>query len=362
MIAIYAERLKKRGHTVLLIHPPNRPMPFKYRIKSWVSGRGWPRIPLVYPSHLDGLVVPRKVLETWRPIVADDLPDADVVIATWWETAEWVAKLPSTKGAKVYFIQHYEIHEGQPVDRVKDTWRLPMQKIVVARWLSDVAEQSFGDATALVVPNSVDLRQFDAPPRGKQEAPTVGFMYSTETWKGSDIAAAAIEKARERVPTLKAVAFGMMEICPSLPLPANTEYFQLPQQDRLREIYSQCDAWLVPSRSEGFGLPILEAMACRTPVIASPTGAAPELTARGGGRLFKQGDPADAARAIEQLVSLDDQSWRAMSDSAYQTAHGYTWEDAVELFENALHSAVERARRTTGSVHPVESNREDVRC
>ena len=42
-----------------------------------------------------------------------------VVIATWWETAEWVAGLSPRKGAKAYFLQHHEVHPGQPVDRVR---------------------------------------------------------------------------------------------------------------------------------------------------------------------------------------------------------------------------------------------------
>ena len=38
-----------------------------------------------------------------------DVPDGDLIIATWWETAEWVNALSPNKGAKVYFIQHHEI-------------------------------------------------------------------------------------------------------------------------------------------------------------------------------------------------------------------------------------------------------------
>ena len=56
-------------------------------------------------------------------------------MATWWETAEWVARYPASKGAKAYFIQHHEVHEGLPADRVNATWRLPMHKIVIANWL-----------------------------------------------------------------------------------------------------------------------------------------------------------------------------------------------------------------------------------
>ncbi|MGC8714943.1 MAG: glycosyltransferase [Leptodesmis sp.] len=53
----------------------------------------------------------------------------------------------------------------------------------------------------------------------------------------------------------------------------------------MRDYYSACDAWLFPSRYEAVGLPILEAMACRTPVIGTPAGIAPEMLSDGAGIL-----------------------------------------------------------------------------
>src|SRR5213076_2618834 len=105
-----------------------------------------------------------------------------------------------------------------------------------------------------------------------------------------------------------------------LKLPRDFELSIQPKQEKLREIYAKADAWLFASRSEGFGLPILEAMACRTPVIATPAGAAPELLASGGGVLVPPENPAAIAQAIEQICAMDNSSWRAMSDKALSTA------------------------------------------
>jgi glycosyltransferase involved in cell wall biosynthesis len=126
-------------------------------------------------------------------------------------------------------------------------------------------------------------------------------------------------------------------------MPDNTDYTICPAQDRIKDVYSRCDAWLVASRSEGFGLPILEAMACRTPVIATPTGAAPELLAPGGGVIVPMEDPTAMAAAIERIIGLPDDQWRRMSDIAYDTATRYTWDDATKLFEAALHRACQKA-------------------
>jgi glycosyltransferase involved in cell wall biosynthesis len=352
VIAIYADRLKRRGHDVLLVHPPNAQPSIKDRVRSLVRGQGWPRVPHTYPSHLDGLDVPRKTLDCWRPVTAQDLPDADVVVATWWETAEWVNALPPSKGAKAYFIQHYETHDHQPVGRVEQTWSLPFHKIVVAQWLAGIAREKYGDADAALVPNSVDLELFNAPDRGKQSVPAVGFMHAHVPWKGADLACEGIRIARKALPQLDCVAFGMHGPTPAHPVPENTRFTLLPESSALRGIYAQCDAWIVASRSEGFGLPILESMACRTPVIATPTGAAPELVGKGGGLLVNHENPQAIAEAIVRIAKLSESEWKTMSDRAHETARGYTWDDATVLFERALQSACGKsAAASPANVH-----------
>jgi glycosyltransferase involved in cell wall biosynthesis len=307
------------------------------------------RRPLPYTrnglSHLSGTDIPHHVLDSARPAVASDLPDADVVIATWWETAEWVATFPRSKGAKAYFLQHFETHVGMPVDRVEATWRSPMHKIVIADWLADLARHRFGDRDVSLVPNAVDTRQFFAPPRDKQPVPTVGVMYSLVPFKGCDISLKAYDLVRQRLPNLQLVTFGNRRPESALPLPAGAQYVYQPPQETIRDLYAACDAWLFASRSEGFGLPILEAMACRTPVIGTPAGAAPELIGQGGGALVHMEDPAGMADAIERVVTLPNDQWRAMSDRAYETATKYSWDDATDRFEAALKRAVEKQRR-----------------
>ena len=120
------------------------------------------------------------------------MPDADVVVATWWETAEWVNALDPRKGAKVYFIQHHEVFPYLPVDRSRATYQLPLRKVVISRWLLDVMREEYGDGSVDLVPNSVDSAQFFAAPRGKQSVPTFGFIYSTSGFKGLNVMLAAL--------------------------------------------------------------------------------------------------------------------------------------------------------------------------
>jgi glycosyltransferase involved in cell wall biosynthesis len=341
VVAIYADRLQKRGHEVLVVSQPLPKPSLKRRLGHWLRRNKTPVQP--FTSHFDGLEVLHKVLETCRPVLDQDLPDADAVIATWWGTAEWVNELSASKGAKVYFVQHHEIHPYFPVDRVKATYRLPLYKIVIAEWLKTVMAEEYGDAQVSLVPNSVDLELFTAPPRPRQAVPTVGFMYSTKAWKGTDLAIQGWQLAQQQLPNLKGIAFGSEAVSTELPLPDAIEYHHKVPQTTLKEIYASCDAWLFTSRVEGFGLPILEAMACRTPVIATPAGAAPELIQQGGGILVPPEDPMAIAKAIVNLCTQTLPQWQALSETAYQTASRYSWDDATTLFEAAVETAVNRA-------------------
>ena len=341
VISIYADALARRGHTVTIVSRPRRRFTLKDKLRAWLRGKPVPKNVSTWASHYDHLNGPTHVrIDRFRPVTAADVPDADVVIATWWETAEWVTAYPASKGRRAYFIQHYEAHDGQDAARVDATWRLPMHKVIIAQWLTDIAERRFGQHDFSYVPNAVDTEQFRGPPRGKQPTPTVGTMYSIVPFKGCHVALKAYELARQTVPDLKLVTFGNRPPTPELPLPAGAEHVVQPPQDAIRDVYAACDAWLFASRSEGFGLPLLEAMACRTPVIATPTGAAPELCAAGGGTLVDFDDPRGMARQIERVVSMSDAAWRQASDAAHAAATTYTWADAAERFEMALAKAV----------------------
>lgn len=342
VVSIYAEQLQKRGYEVFVVCPEKSQPSFTQQVKSLLKGKGWISTKLTGKSHFDSLDVPRLVVTHSPPITDNDVPDADVVIATFWETAEWVSQLSASKGAKAYFIQHHEVHDYIPKERAKATYRLPLHKITISKWLQDLMKVDYDDTNVSLVFNSVDTKQFYAPPRHKQQTPTLGMLYSTTYWKGCSISLKAMEIVRQTFPNLQLITFGTDKPSAILPLPENTEYIYRPNQELIKEVYASCDAWLFASLLEGFGLPILEAMACRTPVIGTPAGAAPELICQGGGILVKSEDPEDMARAIIEIITMSNEKWQIMSDAAYKTATSYTWDDATDLFEEALYTAIER--------------------
>ena len=337
VVATYAERLTQRGHDVTLVSVPKRPLNIKQKIRYFLKEKKWPSHKHE-PSHFDGINVKHFILDKCRPIAEKDVPDADIIIATWWETAEWIKNFSPSKGEKIYFVQHYETHKGQPLDRVRETYKLPLHKITISKWLLDILTHEYGDTNVSLVPNSIDHNFFQAPLRNKQRTPTVCFMYSNAYYKGCDITIEALKRVTSELPSngLKIMAFGACRPSRDLPLPPGTDYVFQPQQNKIREIYSTSDFYLFSSRVEGFGLPLLESMGCRTPIIATSAGIAPELVAKGGGILLENFTPEAMQEAILAGLKMSKEEWSTMSLKAYNSTLSYTWADATELFEKAL--------------------------
>lgn len=337
VIAIYARALHERGHHVEIVHGHEPTGGWRDAVRQLVRGR-LPARPPRGPSHLDGLPLPVREVDLASGRLERALPDADLIIASWWETAELVGRLPPRKGKHVYFVQHDETvfypTDAAMRERVTATLRQPMHRIAVAGWIPEVARHRGVVGPFAIVPNGVDTDRFSTPPRGKQNTPTVGMMYGMIHAKGSDVGFAAVERARREVPTLRFVCFAMEE--PAIPMPAGTEFHLRPAQDVIPKLYASTDAWLFTSRSEGFGLPVLEAMACRTPVIGTRAGVAPDVVSEGGGVLIDIDDADAMARAIVEFARLSEPQWQERSAQARRLAERHTWAASIDQFEREL--------------------------
>lgn len=336
VIAIYADFLQRQGHKVVVVSPPAPPVPLKQKLKYFLKYQVWPARKSSV-SHLDGLGLDHRVLNIYRPVTDRDVPDADVVIATWWETAEWVSALDVSKGKKIYFIQGHEVFDFLPQARCRATYRLPLHKIVIAQWLANLMRDEYGDSDVDLIPNSVDHQQFFAIPRGKQERPTVGFLYHEAALKGVDIALMALARLREQYPDLRAICFGSHAPKSQAVLADFIEFECAPAQNRIRDIYAQCDVWLTASRSEGFNLPAMEAMACRTPVVATDTGWPSEAIRNGeNGFLVAVDDVDGIVQGVSRILDADDAAWRRISEEALHTVADSSWDKSCMQFEAAL--------------------------
>jgi glycosyltransferase involved in cell wall biosynthesis len=108
--------------------------------------------------------------------------------------------------------------------------------------------------------------------------------------------------------------------------------------DDLPALYGAALAYVQPSLYEGFGLTVLEAMACGTPVVASNTSSLPEVVGEGG-LLVDPGDPgamADALVALAANPELRDQ----LAEAGRTRAVSFTWTRCARETLAVLHEAV----------------------
>ena len=275
-----------------------------------------------------------------RPIIEADVPDADVTIATWWETAHWIKDWSERKGEKAYFIRGHELYGGD-IDLVRQTYRLPFKKLVIANWLKRVMAEEYADENSALIPNGVDWNQFNFQPRSKQPVPTVGMLYGIIELKGAATAFEAIRIIQRTIPELRVISFGSHQLKSKHKPPANFEYHFRPAQDLIPKLYKQTDCWLLPSTLEGFGMPGIEAAACGCR-LSAPRCGGPEDYIKDGhnGFLVNVGDAKAMAEKIIQVLAMNDESWREMSSNSASYVKSFDWDISACLLEDVLVSEI----------------------
>lgn len=99
-------------------------------------------------------------------------------------------------------------------------------------------------------------------------------------------------------------------------------------ENDLASLYCGAYAFLFPSLYEGFGLPVLEAMACSTPVVISSTSSLPEV----GGEAAIYVDPENPesiVEGIEKVLNLSKEEYREMKIKVIGQAKKFSWEDSA---------------------------------
>jgi glycosyltransferase involved in cell wall biosynthesis len=100
--------------------------------------------------------------------------------------------------------------------------------------------------------------------------------------------------------------------------------------------YNLAELFVFPSLYEGFGLPLLEAMACGCPIVTSAGGATEEV-AGDAARLVNPRDPASIAEGIDDLLH-DPAARSELVERGLQRAQRFTWERCAREVLQVLHS------------------------
>ena len=107
-----------------------------------------------------------------------------------------------------------------------------------------------------------------------------------------------------------------------------TEVPGFPETD-LQDLYSGADFYIQPSYLEGFGLPILEAMQCGTPVLSSNGGSLLEVIG-GGALVFYPEDTDNIAETIKLGYKLDKQDMKELLERGQENLKRFSWDKTAE--------------------------------
>ena len=107
--------------------------------------------------------------------------------------------------------------------------------------------------------------------------------------------------------------------------------------DDLPALYGGARMLLMPSLYEGFGFPVLEAMACGTPVITSDVSSLPEVA--GDAAILVNPYNIDAIAASIAALNEDDGLHSRLSEAGYKQAARFSWQRAAAQL-SAIYDAV----------------------
>ncbi|PWV53545.1 glycosyltransferase family 4 protein [Chitinophaga sp. S165] len=331
----YANRLHAEGYHISIVH-----LAWLYKTNPLLAGIGrYFYCLFFYPFHKQWLPLAKGIKNKWifAP-VAPLIPDADYIVATSWETSEYVAAYPDSKGKKLYLIQAdeseftYVAQKGQ-VQRALDTWRLPLHMIAICTWLKDRIQEMGSPST--VIFNGLNFKEFyvSTPPAERDPA-TVMMLYHFSPHKGCEEGIRALRLVKAQIPALKATFYGI----PPRPegLEEWIEYYQTPSRETLRELYNRTAVFLSPSHSEGWGLPVSEAMQCGCAVVTTNIGGFKDFVSDNiNGLCFNVSDIEGMAASLQKLIT--DRDLRlAFAERGHSDIQQFTWEQAVAKFIHLL--------------------------
>lgn len=224
---------------------------------------------------------------------------------------------------------------------------LPHRTIAISNGIREVLiADGIAPEAITVIPSGIDMARFEGvepiPLRqdlGIPEAtPLIGFVGALTHHKGVDVLLDAVHRMPKEMPwSLVIIGAGEDEgeLRKQARAAGRAHVHFLGFREDVPSILRALDVFVLPSRSEGLGTSILDAMACELPVVGSRVGGIPEACRDGEtGILVPPEDPEALAEALERLLA----------DADLRRDLGGRGRQLVERRFQALHTAEETYR------------------
>ncbi|HTR67453.1 MAG TPA: glycosyltransferase family 1 protein [Terriglobales bacterium] len=135
----------------------------------------------------------------------------------------------------------------------------------------------------------------------------------------------------------------LIEQCARLGITAKVNLVDQVAQDVLPSFYAAAQFLIMPSLVEGFGLPVLEAMACGTPVLSSSSSSLPEV----GGDAVAYFDPLNVEEmaAAMQTVSASPETRAALREKGLLRAQRFSWRESARKHQEVYCEVLQKKAR-----------------
>ncbi|MBA7705969.1 D-inositol-3-phosphate glycosyltransferase [subsurface metagenome] len=280
----------------------------------------------------------------YRKLNANDFSPDELIVSMCSRTTFDMYKLPKDIGVKVFYCRGAEI---QNWEQILQAWRLPISKIVTATHLAKMIERETNQPVVGVVPNGVNTKEyFPVIPDAEREG--VGSIFGWSKAKDPTSIVQVMKMIGQRLPNSPRYLFSGARKPRGIKGVSFKRFSSL--QEALR-IYSSCRVWFLCSIAEGFGNPILEAMACGCAVVSTNCGGPSDIIKDGvNGFLVDVGNTKAMVHKIV-LLYKDKQLRKQICANAMKTVQEYSWPKAVDKLEKCLLSIYANNSRTTTKLY-----------
>ncbi len=225
---------------------------------------------------------------------------------------------------------------------------------VVSKYWRDVLKREYAH-DSIISYNGLDPSDFEPLPKRRSEVPTVLFVGGLEPRKGLEDLIRAMKLVVNGVPNARLVVVAKAgfrgtdqwssyeALARRLVLTDRIDFYESVDQDTLLMLYADCDVLALTSKNEGWGLALMEAMACGKPVVATRVGGVPELVENGTeGILVGAGDVNAIAASITNLL-LDPALRARMGRAGRRRVKEFSWDSTAKVVLHEYERAIQRA-------------------